>query len=283
MVEKQPALKNSVFFKLLAIPSAIWCLVFVMGPLSFVFVYAFLKRGTYGGIQLILTTENFTRAFDWVYLRIFLESVKIALGSSFMCVLIAFPIALMMSQSGPRMKKVVLAMLLLPFLTNCVLRTTAIKALLLVLEKQLAPMTLSADLKVWMGMITAFLPFAVLPIYVSLEKFDFTLLEAARDLGAPPLTRFVKVMFPLIKPGLVAAFTLVFVPALCEFLIPDFLGGAKNMLIGGLISRQFLDSRDWPFGSALSVLLILLIFGVIYSERLIVNWKSLEIKKRKSL
>ena len=283
MVEEQPQLNNSAFFRLMAIPSVIWCSVFVLGPLSFVFIYAFLKRGTYGGIQWIFTLENFIRAFDWIYLRIFLESVKIALGSSFMCVLIAFPIALMMSQSGPRIKKVILAMLLLPFLTNCVLRTTAIKALLLVLERQLAPTVLSADLKVWMGMITAFLPFAVLPVYVSLEKFDFTLLEAARDLGAPPLTRFVKVMFPMIKPGLIAAFTLVFIPALCEFLIPDFLGGAKNMLIGGLISRQFLDSRDWPFGSALSVMLILVIFSVIYAERLILKWKSLENRKRKNL
>ncbi len=264
--------ESGYFLKSLAIPSVLWCLFFVLGPLSFVFVFAFLTRGTYGGIEWVFTFDNFTRAFDWIYVRILIESVKIALGSSVLCVIIAFPIAWMMSQSKPETKKLILALLLLPFLVNCVLRTTAIKAILQGVESNFpGGIAFSSDFKVWIGMITAYLPFAVLPIYVSLEKFDFTILEAARDLGAAPVSRFVKILFPLIKPGLVTAFTLVFIPALCEFLLPDFLGGAKNMLIGGLISKQFLDARDWPFGSALSVILIAIILGVILLEGLILR------------
>jgi spermidine/putrescine transport system permease protein len=112
---------------------------------------------------------------------------------------------------------------------------------------------------VWLGMITNYLPYMVLPLYVSIEKFDFSLLEAGRDLGASAWNNFWRILIPLTKPGIITGFILVFTPSLGEFLIPDLLGGARTMLMGNLITEQFLKMRDWPFGSALSIILMIVV------------------------
>jgi len=255
-----------------SLPLFVWQLFFLAVPLTFVILYSILQKGPYGGVVYQFNFENYMRAFDGIYFSIFVSSLRIAFGSSLMCLLVGFPIAWYMSKSSKRIRNILLVALMLPFLTNCVIRACAIKIILgpdgphnylmSFLGFGNEPIILTDTLlAVWIGMVTNYLPFLVLPIYVSLEKIDFSLLEAASDLGARPHQVFVRVLLPLVKPGLVTGFMLVFIPALCEFLIPDFLGGAKNMLLGGLIAEQFLKARDWPFGSALSMILLLAVLG----------------------
>jgi spermidine/putrescine transport system permease protein len=178
--------------------------------------------------------------------------------------------AYVMATASKQMRSVLLILIVIPFWTNFVIRAYALKVLfgehgpLSQLAMYLGwisePMGFgNGQWAVWLGMVTNYLPFMVLPLYVSLEKFDFSLLEAAKDLGANPIKTLLRVMVPLTKPGIVTGLIFVFTPALGEFVIPDLLGGARTMLIGNLITEQFLKSRDWPFGSALSLLLILIV------------------------
>jgi spermidine/putrescine transport system permease protein len=177
-----------------------------------------------------------------------------------------------MATAPERLRNALLVLVVVPFWTNLVVRTYGLKIFLgelgpvnqilmathLISEPIVFANRMSA---VWLGMVTNYLPFMVLPLYVALEKFDFTLLEAARDLGAPPHRVFLDVLVPLTKRGIASGVIFVFTPALGEFVIPDLLGGAKTMLMGNLITDQFLKARDWPFGSALSLLLIVFVMA----------------------
>jgi spermidine/putrescine transport system permease protein len=178
--------------------------------------------------------------------------------------------AYVMAIVSPAVRSVLLALIVIPFWTNLVVRTYAIKVLLndhgplfqyavslgLIREGYVSS---NSDFIVWFGMVTNYLPFMVLPLFVSLEKFDFSLLEAAKDLGAASWRLLFHVLIPMTKPGIVSGLLFVFTPALGEFVIPDLLGGSKTMLVGNLITDQFLRTRDWPFGSALSLILILIV------------------------
>ncbi len=224
--------------------------------------------------QLNLT--NYARALDWVYLRIFFNSVKLAMLTAFSCLILGYPMAYVMATSSRQVRSLLLILVILPFWTNFVIRAYAIKVLLgdygpmnrflLALGWIHEPISFgNSDFSVWLGMVTNYLPFMVLPLFVALEKFDFSLLEAAKDLGASSWAAIQEVLFPLTRPGIITGFIFVFAPALGEFVIPDLLGGARTMLIGNLITEQFLKARDWPFGAALSILvigLVLLSLGV---------------------
>ena len=175
--------------------------------------------------------------------------------------------AYVIATAPDKLRNALLTLVVIPFWTNFVVRAYAIKVLLaewgpinhlgLALGIINAPIDLgNRELAVWFGMVTNYLPFMVLPLYVSMEKLDFSLLEAARDLGATPIRTLWNVLVPLTRPGIVTGVIFVFTPALGEFVIPDLLGGARTMLIGNLITEQFLKTRDWPFGAALSFLLI---------------------------
>lgn len=216
------------------------------------------------------STENYLRALDWVYLRIFVNSLKLASLTACVCLLLGYPMAYVMATASPRIRSLLLILVILPFWTNFVIRAYAIKVffgdygplnrLLMAVGLTHEPLPLgNSDLSVWFGMVTNYLPFMILPLYVALEKFDFSLLEAAKDLGATSWKVIWRVLFPLTKPGIVTGLIFVFTPALGEFVIPDLLGGARTMLIGNLITEQFLKTRDWPFGAALSILVILIV------------------------
>lgn len=216
------------------------------------------------------TLENYLRAADPVYLNIVWQSVKLATVTAFSCLLIGYPMAYVMATSRPATRALLLMLVVVPFWTNFVVRAYAIKVILgeqgpinalgMFLGFWSQPIALgNSSLAVWLGMVTNYLPFMVLPLYVSLEKFDFSLLEAAKDLGASPLQRLWRVLLPLTRPGIITGSIFVFTPALGEFVIPDLLGGARTMLIGNLITEQFLKTRDWPFGSALSLILVFLV------------------------
>ncbi len=260
----------------------LWYVVFLLGPLAMVFATSLATRGLYGGIDWSLSFENFTRSFDPLYAKILFRSVWLALVTSALCFAIGFPMALAMATATPRARSLYILLLAIPFLTNLIIRICALKALtategplaflLTALGVQFDPFSLSQNLPlVFYGMVTTYLPFMVFPLYGALERFDFSLIEAGQDLGANYLQVLSRVVLPLLRKPLASGFLLVFIPSLGEFVIPDLLGGAKAMLTGNLISEQFLKSRDWPFGSALSVVLMVILGLFIF---MIHRWEN---------
>jgi spermidine/putrescine transport system permease protein len=237
----------------LVVPALGWFLWFLLVPLAIVCVYSVSHKGTYGGVVLGASPDNYLRAADWIYLKIFWNSLKLATLTSVSCLAIGFPMAYVMATSRARIKALLLVLVVIPFWTNFVVRAYSIKVLLALVGGDALT---DGPFAVWLGMMTNYLPFMVLPLYVSLEKFDFSLLEAARDLGASQFEALRRVLVPVCRPGIVTGLIFVFTPALGEFVIPDLLGGARTMLIGNLITEQFLKTRDWPFGAALSLILI---------------------------
>lgn len=227
-------------------------------PIFIVLVYSFLSKGTYGNIIFDFSFANYKRASDLLYFRIFWNSIKLATLTTVSCLIIGYPMAYTLATAPAKFRHTLLILVIIPFWTNLVLRAYAIKFLL---TRQFGMS--EGDLAVWLGMVTNYLPFMVIPLYVALEKFDFSLLEAARDLGASSVQSFRRVLLPLTKKAVITGCILVFIPALGEFVIPELLGGARTMLIGNLIAEQFLKARDWPFGSALSILLIAPVFFVL--------------------
>ena len=253
----------------LAAPAFAWLILLLAGPLALVAITAFLERGTYGGIVWQPTLANLLRLFDPVYLRVLFLSLRLALLTTALCVLIGFPMALAMASAGARARGLFVLALAVPCLMNLVIRVYAVKAVVsfagpLVAALQFFgiahdPFALSQNaILVLYGMVTTYLPFFVFPVYAALEKFDFTLVEAAQDLGASPLRVSLRVILPCLATAVRNGALLVFIPALGEFVIPDLLGGARTMLIGNLITEQFLKARDWPFGSALGLALLLM-------------------------
>ncbi len=260
-------------WRLLA-PGLGWLLLWFGVPLLLVAAYSVMQRGIYGGVEQGLTLASYRQLFDPLYLGIFWESLLLAGAATLGCLLIGYPMAYVIARSG-RWRRVLLFLVVLPFWTSFLVRTYAVIFLLrdsgLINETLLAlglidtPLTLLyTPGAVLAGLIYGFLPFAVLPIYASLEKLDPTLLEAAEMLGARPATGFWRVTLPLTMPGVVAGGLLVFIPALGSFLTPDLLGGAKTSLLGNLIQNQFTTGRDWPFGAAASMLLLLGTFAALW-------------------
>ncbi len=255
-----------------------WYSLFLFGPLALVLATSLANRGVYGGIDWQISFENFSRAFDPLYAQVIFRSFWLALTTASLCLLLGFPMALAMATASRKHRNTLVMLLAVPFLTNLIIRICALKALTAFdgpLATALAffhvphdPFSLSQNFPlVLFGMISTYLPFMVFPLYGALERFDFSLIEAAQDLGATYAQVLTRILFPNLRRAIVSGFLLVFIPALGEFVIPDLLGGAKTMLAGNLISEQFLKARDWPFGSALSVILILLLGVAIFVLR----------------
>lgn len=267
-------MRGQLRLKGLAIPGSAWFLVFLLCPMLLVVITACLERGTYGGIKLSLTGENISRVFDPIYLNVLWMSTKLAGLTAAICFLLGFPMALAMSAASQRLRTIFVFAIAVPFLTNLIIRIYALKMLvgydgpvmtiLSFFGLGNNPFALSQNVElVFYGMVTTYLPFMVFPLYSALEKFDFALVEAAQDLGAGNRQILWRVVLPNIIPAVRSGITLVFIPALGEFVIPDLLGGARSMLIGNLITEQFLKARDWPFGAALSLVLLSLLAIVL--------------------
>jgi len=249
------------------LPARVWMALFFATPLGIVCGYSFLTRGDYGGVEQPWTVENFTRLADPIYLGILWRSVCIALAATALCVLLGFPLALFISRAGPR-KNLYLQLVLLPFWTSFLVRTYAWLFILRdtgLANTALARMHLISsplpllynDGAVLAGLVYNFLPFFVLPMYATLERLDPSLVEASADLGARPYTTLWRVIVPVSAPGIAAGSVLVFIPCLGAYLTPDLLGGGKTVMLGNLIQNQFTTARDWPFGSAASLALML--------------------------
>jgi len=240
-----------------------------------VLAYSFLTRGAYGGVGGPWTLENYQRLADPLYLTILLRSFAMALAATVLCVIFAFPAALFIVRA-PRRRNVYLQLVMLPFWTSFLVRTYA--WMFLLRDTGLINSVLQAvgvihdplpllynDGAVLLGLVYGYLPFMVLPIYATLERMDPALEEAAADLGARPLTTLLRVIVPLSKPGIIAGSVLVFIPCLGAFLTPDLLGGGRTVLVGNLVQNQFTTARDWPFGSAISVLLMALVTVLLWA------------------
>ena len=261
--------------------------VFFLAPLSILFVYAFLEPGLYGGVVWNYYPDNFGRVLGWadgeyeefdpVYLGIFFRSFRLALTTVVVSLLVCYPAALWVSRLPDRWKSFCLFLITLPFFASLVVRLFAwililkpsgwVNEVLLALQVISKPFDmLYTEGAVVLGMVYVFIPFMFLPLYASLEKLDQSLLEASSDLGANRFKTFARVTVPLSLPGVVGGSIIVFIPSLGNFIVPDLLGGAKVLMIGNLVEQQFLQARNWPFGSALAMLIMaaVLVFLLIY-------------------
>jgi len=258
-------------------PAAVLMLATLAIPLAIVAAYSFLSRGAYGGVEAPWTQENYTRLADPLYGGIFLRSAWISLIATAACLALGFPLALFIARSGPR-KNLYLALVILPFWTSFLIRlyawmfllrdTGLVNTVLLSLGVIHAPLALLYNQgAVILGLVYGYLPFAVLPLYATLERQDPSLLDAAADLGATPARALARVTIPLAMPGILAASVLVFVPCVGTYIVSDLLGGSKTVLIGNLVQNQFTSSRDWPFGAAASMILIASAVAVLLTQR----------------
>ncbi|AFD24922.1 Spermidine/putrescine ABC transporter, permease protein [Deinococcus gobiensis I-0] len=237
----------------------LWLAAFLIVPSLIMLGYSLLTRTDLAQVGPPWTLENWQRVFgydalfrEWVpdNLRVLWRSLVIAALSTLLCVVMGYPLAFYIARQEDRRKQMLLLLLVIPFWINFLIRVYA--WILILRPFGLYPSTAAT----FLGMVYALLPFFVLPVYASVEKVDWRLLEAAQDLGASPLRAFLAGVVPQTLPGLIAGVLLTFIPALGMFVVSDILGGAKTALIGNLIQNQFGQAGDWPYGSALSFLLM---------------------------
>lgn len=270
----------------LALPSLAWFLFFILAPMMLILTISLAHRGIYGQIEWHFSIlNNYGSLVSPVILKIFFKTILFAAGTALACVSLGLLAAWAMASAPKMYRDLLLALIVVPFLTNGLIRILGLKTfcsvdgpldlLLNWLHIPHDPFALSANAYlVAVGMVTSYLPFAVLPLYGAFEKFDFNLIEAAQDLGARHRTVLFHIVLPVLWKPLVGAAFLVFIPCLGEYLIPDLLGGAKTLLLGNLITEKFLKARNWPVGSALAI-------GLIFC--LLLSWvvlNSLERMKR---
>lgn len=254
-------------------PAAFYLLLFFVIPLGIVLVYSFLTRGAYGQLVWEFTLQNYVRVIDPLYLSILWRSILIAGANTLLCLIFAYPFAYTIARmESARLRGLLLILVMVPFWTNFLVRTYAwrvilgtdgpINGLLLSLGLISEPLPLIFnDGAVMVGLVYGYLPFMALPLYAAIDRIDFSLVEAANDLYADGRAAFLSVVLPLSMPGVLAGSILVFIPSLGAFVTPDLLGGSKTVMIGNLIQGQFLTARDWPFGSAFSMLLMLAVLA----------------------
>lgn len=250
----------------LAYPYALWSVIFIVVPLLLIVYYSFTRKTDDGGI--LFTLENYRQAFDPLFLKVFTRSFLLAGIATFLCVIIGYPVAYIISKAKISRRDSLILLFILPMWMNFLLRTYAWIAILgkngllnsLLGFFGLTPNSiLYTSAAVLLGMIYNFLPYMVLPIYTSLQKLDEDLVNAARDLGANTVTVFRKVIFPLSIPGVMSGVTMVFMPCVTTFAISRLLGGGKTMLVGDLIEQQFTTVGDWNLGSSISMVMMVII------------------------
>lgn len=268
-------MKNKLFKIFFTLPVVIYSLTFIALPILYIFVISFFKSDSYGGMIQNFTMENYLELFQVPYLKIFFQSVGIALITTFICILIAYPFVLAVSHKSKKTQELLMSLIMIPFLTNALIRMYGWIVLLRkhgVINEGLLnlgfidePLSLMYNnFGIIIGMVYTLLPFMILPLYSAVSTIDKSLLEAASDLGASKLKTFIKIILPQTFTGLFNGSLMVFSPALGYFFIVDVLGGGKIMILGNLIKNQFLTSRNWPLGAAISVFLILITTVLIW-------------------
>lgn len=274
---------------MLLTPATIFLGIFFLIPLATIAVYSLLTPGLYGGVEWSFYHWNYGRIFGWadgiieiyepVYLHILGRSLMLAATTVVLCLLICYPVAFWIAGLAQKWRMLFLFLIALPFFASLIVRLYAwllilkpsglLNSVLLGLGVIAEPLDiLYTPTAVVLGMVYIFIPFMFLPLFSSIDTLDRGLIEASGDLGAKPWQTFFKVILPMTTPGILGGSVIVFIPAVGNFIVPDVLGGAKGLMTGNLIEQQFLSSRNWPFGSALAmvimavVLTVLLIFGM---------------------
>ena len=255
-------------------PLVVWLSIFVAVPLLFVVTIGFLSRGIYGNVEFKFTFDNYIRILNPMYLKMLLSSLWLSLITTVICLTAGYPFAYFIANAPQKIRGILLMLIIIPFWTNSLIRTYAwiillrtsgiINSYLMQFGFINEPVQfLYTNGAVVLGLAYTLFPFMVLPLYASIDSLDKRYLEAASDLGARPWRAFWSITVPLTLPGIVAGCILVFIPTLGLFFIPDLMGGSKIMLISNFIKNQFLTARDWPFGSAASIVLIALTFVLL--------------------
>ena len=270
---------------LLLAPGLTWLALLLVVPCALVLVYSFFERGVYGGIDYIFTLENYRRAIDPLYLKIFLQSMRIAALTTALALAIGYPAAYMIATAPQRYQKALLILAILPFWSNYLIRTYAWIVLLNregLINKTLGGLgvvdeplnMLYTDGSVIIGLLYAYLPFMILTLYASIARLGPALSEASADLGASSLQTHRHVILPLCLPGIAAGCVFVFVLSIGNFITPDLLGGGRRIMVGNLIYDQFLSARDWPFGASLAFILIGIMMFLLFVQAWVVNRRS---------
>lgn len=266
---------------MLLFPGLLWLGLFFAMPLVVIVLYSFATPGPTGRVEWVFTLNNYYTLFTRdIYVNAYLRSIRIGFVTTIACLLIAYPLAVYIVKRPPRLRNVLLFMVLLPFWTNFLVRTYAWMLILAnngLINSAIQAIgfsrqtLLNTEMAVLIGLIYGELPFMVLPIYASIDRFDFTLMEAASDLGANRVKAFLRVMLPLTMPGVAAGSVLVFIPTVGQFVVSDLLGGAKVDLLGNLLQRLFTRSNppNWPLGSAMA-----LVFMIVLTVAIVVYFRT---------
>ncbi len=269
---------NRNVFWTLATPGSLWLVLFFLVPLGFLLALSFSDKAVVNGVtsatdySYFTGVTNYLRSLDWNILKIFVRTVWWSALATLACLVIAYPIAFGICFAPPKWKPLLLLAIVLPFWINLLIRTYALIA---VLRTQgimntmlgfigLGPFeVLGTTFAVIFGLVYVYMPFMVLPLYATIERLDKSYLEASLDLGATQAKTFWNVTVPLTMPGIITGIILVFIPCLGTFLTSDLLGGTSSWMIGNVIQDQFVNLNDWPFGSALSFILMIITFAVL--------------------
>jgi spermidine/putrescine transport system permease protein len=258
-------------------PGFVWWLAFFLLPVALLLAYSFLRPGPFGGVRYELTWQNYSRAFDPLYVRVFLSSVRIASIATAVALLIGYPAAYFIANAPSRWRLPLLFLVILPFWTSFLIRTYAWIVLLnpvgLVNRVLTAAGVIDRPLPllyngfaIVVGLVYAYIPLMILPIYAALERLGPEPREAASDLYATRGQTLRKVTIPLTLPGIVSGCIFVFVPSLGNFIVPDLLGGGKEIMLGNLIQQQFLGTRNWPFGAVLAMSVVVLMLLLLAAQ-----------------
>jgi len=264
---------------LLSTPMIVWTLVFVGVTIGYIVVLSFLKRNPDGfGVLPEFTLENYAKLADANYAKVFWNTLLLGVNTTVLCVLIGYPFGYFMGRCSKKWRTILMLLVIVPFWTNALIRVYGWRILLVgngpinqilmtlgLIDKPLK--LLNTHGAMVLGMVYALLPFMILPTYTSVEKMDWSLVDAGRDMGAHPWKVFLTVTLPLTAPGLLAGCVLVFVPSLALFFMADLMGGPSDIVIGNLVYDQLLKSRDWPFAAALSVVLLLITSLIMFIYR----------------
>ena len=284
--------RETTALTLLLTPVTLFLAIFFLIPLGIMAVYSLLEPGLYGGVEwsfyhwsygrILGWADGFIEEFDIVYLQVLGRSMGLAALTVISTLLICFPVAFWISRLPAKQKNFFIFLITLPFFTSMIVRLYA--WVLILRDSGFANQILEwlglisepLDLMftgtaVIIGMVYIFIPFMFLPIYSSIEKLDMSLVQASQDLGASPFTTFRRIVLPSVMPGVVAGCILVFIPSLGNFVVPDLLGGARVVMIGNLVEQQFLYARNWPFGAALSMVIIavMMLLMAVYLFRVV--------------
>ncbi len=247
-------------FRQLVYPYCVWAGIFILMPMLIIVVYAFTQPGN-DVLTINFTIENFIRFFnDPIFIKVLVRSLKIAVVTTLVCIAIGYPTAYFIAKLKSNSQGIMVLLITLPMWINMLVRTYAWRGILL--ETSFTP-----EMKVYIGMVYNFLPFMILQIYTSLSKMDKNLIVAAHDLGCDNKQAFLKVTLPLSVPGIISGISLVFLPAVSSFFIPQLLGGGSYVLVGNLIENYFVTTGDWNFGSAISLIMTVVILISMYLTR----------------